>query len=240
MTKASALFVAASALGMSIGPLFAAILHNVAGFDAKVDINLPVIGGIIINHVTAPGFLMMLLWFVEMVCLLLFFSEPDRINGAGYKGDESRFVSDDGYLSDSGAQQPRQADYGSLSKLQNVAKESFSTNSERDVLIEHKREFSVEANLSIWNQMKRINQLIFQNPSLPITLLIFAYIELADEVLISSCSMVCHRYFSWPGSKAGFLIASLGALVLPAHYVVERASRTYEERVILKVSLRFI
>lgn len=52
--------------------------------------------------------------------------------------------------------------------------------------------------------------------------------------------MVVRRYFDWNGSTAGFLIASLGALVLPAHFVVERASRTYDERVIMKYSIVFI
>ena len=63
---------------------------------------------------------------------------------------------------------------------------------------------------------------------------------MADEVLISSCSMVCHRYFGWHGSSAGLLLACLGALILPADYVVERASRVFSERKIMKVSVLFI
>jgi hypothetical protein len=79
--------------------------------------------------------------------------------------------------------------------------------------------------------------LIFRNPALPVTLFLFGYIEMICEVLISSCAMVSKRYFGWDGSVPGYLIASLGALVLPAHFVVERASRTYEERVIMKVRM---
>lgn len=78
--------------------------------------------------------------------------------------------------------------------------------------------------------------LVFSNPALPLTLLIFGYIEMICEVLISSCAMISRRYFGWNGSVAGFLIASLGALVLPAHFVVERASRSFDERSIMKVS----
>jgi len=58
---------------------------------------------------------------------------------------------------------------------------------------------------------------------------------MADEVLISSCSMVCRRYFGWHGSTAGLIIASLGALVLPADFVVEKASHVFSERKIMKV-----
>ena len=85
-------------------------------------------------------------------------------------------------------------------------------------------------------ELSKAWRLVFQNAGLPITLLIFCFIELADEVIISSCSMVVRRYFGWHGSVAGFLIASLGALVLPAHFLVERASRHLSERKILFVS----
>jgi hypothetical protein len=87
----------------------------------------------------------------------------------------------------------------------------------------------------------------------------FAFIELSGEVMISSCSMVVRkytsktkclfvvffsfltsdcftdRYFRWNASTAGLIVASLGALVLPAHFIVERASHMYSERLILKV-----
>ena len=93
------------------------------------------------------------------------------------------------------------------------------------------------------------------------TLYMFAFIELSGEVMISSCSMVVRkssyiaiayllvsshfsllicsadRYFRWNGSTAGFIVASLGALVLPAHFIVERASHICSERLILKVRI---
>ena len=53
-------------------------------------------------------------------------------------------------------------------------------------------------------------------------------------------SQVTRRYFSWHGSQAGFLIAALGSLIIPAHFVVEIATHHYEERYILKVSSNFI
>jgi hypothetical protein len=77
--------------------------------------------------------------------------------------------------------------------------------------------------------------LFVKSPGLSATLLIFCFIELADEVLISSCSMVVRRYFGWHGAAAGFLIAALGALVLPANFVVENCSHQVSERRILKV-----
>jgi hypothetical protein len=73
-----------------------------------------------------------------------------------------------------------------------------------------------------------------------VTLYLFSFIELVGEVLISSCSMIVLRYFNWHGSRAGFIIASLGGLVLPAHFIVEHTSRHFSEREILKASIIFV
>jgi hypothetical protein len=63
---------------------------------------------------------------------------------------------------------------------------------------------------------------------------------MVDEILLSSCAMVCKRYFLWNGSIAGYILAALGSLVLPADFIVDRASRFYEERFIIKVKTLFI
>lgn len=73
-----------------------------------------------------------------------------------------------------------------------------------------------------------------------VTMFLFSFIELVGEVLISSCSMIVSRYFDWHGSRAGFIIASLGGLVLPAHFIVEHACRRFSEREILKASILFV
>lgn len=110
--------------------------------------------------------------------------------------------------------------------------EPFRINTHKPTKIEKKESFL--------SSLKTVFGLIFSTPSLPITLFLFAYIEMICEVLISSCAMVSKRYFGWTGSVAGFLIASLGALILPAHFVVERASRSYDERAIMKVNFKYL
>jgi hypothetical protein len=52
--------------------------------------------------------------------------------------------------------------------------------------------------------------------------------------------MVTHRYFGWHGSTAGLIIASLGALVLPADFLVERAAHVSSERKIMKHAVVFL
>jgi hypothetical protein len=220
MTKASALFVAFGASGMSIGPLIAGILDMTAGRDFTIDISLPFMpaGGIIYNHVTAPGFVMAVLWSIQLLCLLLFFEEPNRVNTVeGSSSDEEASFKSDPHVPDN-----RKGDYGSIASSDSSVEPWYSS----------QRVGPKE----IWQEIRSTCGLIFENSGLPITLLIFSYIEMADEIIISSCSMIVKRYFSWHGSVAGFFIASLGALVLPAHFVVEKASHHFSERRILLVS----
>lgn len=218
MTKASALFVAAGASGMSIGPLLAAILDIVSGRDTKTDLKLPFMSGhgLVFNHVTNPGFVMSIFWFLELVALVVFFHEPTRINASGSTHEAVPT-----------AMEEASANYGSVKLMLPVSV---------DPNITKKSSFGPHHGTSCWQELQAFFLLFFQNIALPITMFLFAFIELVDEVIISSCSMVCKRYFGWHGSSAGFLIASLGALVLPAHFVVEKASHQYEERAIMKVS----
>jgi hypothetical protein len=85
MTKASALFVAAGAIGMSVGPFLAAILDMVSGRDSKIDLQLPFtpVGGFVYDNVTSPGFFMAGLWLLQLITLKLFFQEPEQITGSG-------------------------------------------------------------------------------------------------------------------------------------------------------------
>lgn len=221
MTKASALFVAFGASGMSIGPLIAGILDMTAGRDFLIDISLPLMpaGGIIYNHVTAPGFVMAALWSIQLVFLLFLFEEPSRVNTT--ERNESDEESDDNRAPSQEAETPS-SEYGSIISSDDSFEPQYSS-----------KRLGLK---DLWGEIRSTFDLIFENPGLPITLLIFSYIEMADEVIISSCSMIVRRYFNWHGSAAGFFIASLGALVLPAHFVVEKASHYFSERRILIVS----
>jgi MFS family permease len=219
MTKASALFVASSAIGMSVGPLLAGILELTTGRDEEVDLpwNIFPAGGLIWDNVTSPGYVMAGLWLLEFFALVFFFSEPKRINGSD--GDSKTIVGmDDSGDEESDEDSPlitKKNGYGSVPAI--------------------KSDETKVPPRTLWSEIAATVKLIVQNPGLPLTVVIFGYIEMTDEVLISSCAMITRRYFGWHGSVAGFLIASLGALVLPAHFVVEKASHLYSERRILSV-----
>ena len=201
ITRASAFFVAAGAMGMSIGPLIAGILDDTTGRDLRVDLRLPFTpaGGIIFNSITSPGFVMATLWFMQLLALFYFFSEPDRINGTTTTGDDDR------YSMDSEATPLMKIDDGS-------SKGSIDSNNSLNSSIQDAGSVSLSPESEykapgFWGEIVATSSLILINPGLPITLLLFCYIELADEVLISSCSMVVRRYFGWNASTAGFLVA---------------------------------
>jgi hypothetical protein len=87
------------------------------------------------------------------------------------------------------------------------------------------------------HSFKYIFSLITQNAALPVTLLCFFLVEVTDEIILTSCALITHRYFFWHGSSCGFFLMGLGAFVLPANYIVEKSSHKYEERAILRTTL---
>jgi hypothetical protein len=184
----------------------AGILDAVAGRDADVDLVLSGIpaGGIIYNHISSPGFVMALLWFMQIIALLLLFREPDRINGSGFQSSRSK------------------ADSSSDNPVSLLGKDVDTPSYGTEPITKDQGDKDVDdqaSKRSIWiramNEAVMTSRLIFDNPALPvsylsfsiatvscqasyfivifcrkITFYLFAFIELTDEILISSCSMV--------------------------------------------------
>ena len=80
MTKASVEFVVTGALGMSIGPLLAAIIDKYVGQDFRIDFELPHVGIIIFDYASSPAYLMAALWVIQLFAIICGFKEPFRIN----------------------------------------------------------------------------------------------------------------------------------------------------------------
>ena len=81
--------------------------------------------------------------------------------------------------------------------------------------------------------------LVFSNRAFPISLALFCLIELTDEILINSVSLITRRYFRWHGAAAGIFTAGLGVFVLPANFVVDKLSGYYDERSLVRFFLYF-
>jgi len=82
-----------------------------------------------------------------------------------------------------------------------------------------------------------LRRILSHDVSIPVTLFVIVFVRISHEILFSSCAMVTNRYFKWNGSQACFLLGLLTAAVLPINYVVERISRSYDERTVIKRSI---
>lgn len=80
----------------------------------------------------------------------------------------------------------------------------------------------------------RIRKVLLHNVGIPVTLAVIVFVRISHEILFTSCAVITNRYFSWNGSQACFLLGLLSATVLPINYVVERISRSYDERSAIK------
>ena len=102
------------------------------------------------------------------------------------------------------------ANYGSMEekKIRNgvmVLEDSSGSDSDSaSDSLRHKIQQQMEG---FWDEIVSADYLLLFNEGLPVTLLLFCCIELADEVLISSCSMVVRRYFNRNASAAGYFVA---------------------------------
>ena len=277
MTGACARFVAASAIGMSAGPLIAGFLDTFAGrtiADPTGATNLPF--GLIFNHVTSPGFIMSGLWIVQFLCLFFFFKEPlyrhrqteneSSHKSTGYGGHGSpgsaksakhgkskkeSADSDEGdafldvYAADESESlvdgTKLRGAHGKAAYGAAVVRGGKTTSSaSKSTRVKASKTFVSLLPTNVqeaWGKLEDCRVLIFSNMAFPITLMLFGFIELADEVLINSVALITRRYFNWHGAFAGFLVAGFGLFVLPANYVMEVLCRKYDERQLMKIML---
>jgi len=78
--------------------------------------------------------------------------------------------------------------------------------------------------------------MVLRNTKLMTTLAVYFLIELVDEILLSSAGLIAHEYFDWTISNVGVFLAILGLFVMPANYLVGKASEVMSDRTILIIS----
>jgi hypothetical protein len=263
VTSACARFVAASAIGMSAGPFFAAIIDKYSDHDLNVD--LPILGGLIINHTTGPGWLMLVLYVFYLLLVVFTFEDPINI----YKLPAPILERDS--TSGTPARKQHNKDFSNCESVDTpVPKITIDTQDDENFALLDGVEggygatgespppsptSSTSSTSSVNPWVEKLHTFltfpqavarsyrfyastISANKTFCVTLLLFALIELTDEVLINSVSIITRRYFRWHGSSAGMFAAALGILVLPANYVVDRMCNTrFDERVVMRFML---
>ena len=83
----------------------------------------------------------------------------------------------------------------------------------------------------------RLRKILFHNVGIPVTLAVIVFVRISHEILFTSCAIITNRYFDWNGSQACFLLGLLSATVVPINHSVERISRSYDERSVIKRSV---
>ena len=260
VTSACARFVAASAIGMSVGPLLAAVLDQYAGRDLEVDV--PILGGLIFNHTTGPGWIMAGVYIVHLLLIIFAFEDRPNIFKLILVPKLERDSTNDSpvlkhhkvnsSVCDSIATPvPKividnqenfalldgvEGGYGATDRSPPSPTSSASSDSSLNPWVE-----GLHAVLSFPSRVADgyhfYYNAITSNKTFGVTLLLFFLIELTDEVLINSVPLITRRYFRWHGSAAGVFTASLGVFILPGTYIIERLCSTrFDER----ASMRFM
>ncbi|GAQ85466.1 major facilitator superfamily protein [Klebsormidium nitens] len=206
-TQASAAFVSASAFGMAAGPAM-------AGLMTSLDFRIPFLPGrpIVVNDVTAPGWIMTLWWALFLVAVFVFFKEPHRPDPTMTPSHSSAnltnakrplLLPDPPEVESGAASDGRGSEFGSEEEVEAPAK----------TLAE------------VWREM---------NSPVLVTLLVYFMLKFATEVLISESSIVTKYYFRWTPRSVGAFLSVLGLTVLPVNYLIGSfIGNVYEDRLVI-------
>lgn len=178
-TAASADFVSYAALGMAAGPASAFIVGRLT-FDPS---------NLIWTDVTAPGWIMLVLWGVFLVFLVAFFEEPDR--SKLYKEKTPATVN--------------KAE--SIESMLSIDKEETSP-----LLIGSGDENAI-TQTSIATKNVSTEPPIWKNVAVMVSLWLYFILKLVLEMLMSSSGLVTKYYFDWGQSKCGLYLAIMALLM---------------------------
>ncbi|XP_073042930.1 SPX domain-containing membrane protein At4g22990-like isoform X1 [Primulina eburnea] len=205
--QASAGFVSASALGMACGPALAGLLQT----EFKIY-------NFTFNQVTLPGWVMVLLWLIYMICLCFSFREPAREAEVNLDPQETTAEQD---KIEKGLRQP-------------LLLPSTENGQDSDQECDESEE-SLEGSRLPAKSLGSAYRLL--TPSVKVQLLIYFMLKYATEILLSESSVVTTYYFCWTTGTVSIFLASLGLMVLPVNFIVgSYISNMYEDRQILLAS----
>ena len=195
-TAASAAFVTASAMGMAAGPAIASILHYITTDQDGVER----VKTLYWQSENAPGWFMVLLWSVFLVCLVLYFEDPPKKKYETALKHAKSMVD----LTDHTEAKPLLSDNtADTENAVSLSPETSSTTKEPP---------------------------IWRNIPVMITFLIYFVLKLVLEAVLSSSAVLTEFYFDWDSGTVGWYLAILGLLVLPANAVVATLAQSYDDR----------
>lgn len=189
--RRSAEFVAASAIGMAAGPALASLIAQLPEFT---------IFGLGFLHETTPGWILAVVWAIQIWAVQAFFQEPPE--------KERRAIP----LSTFGTSLPGPSEETPL------LKPSKETNARGPLATP----------LSI--QGKQSISTVTKNKPLLLCLWIFFLIKLVCEALTLSVSLLMPQMYGWSQAQVGIFLGILGTLIFPANAVVIQLQQFFDER----------
>ena len=84
----------------------------------------------------------------------------------------------------------------------------------------------------------RLRRLLSYHVAIPALLFMLFYVSFAIEIFFTATPLVTTHYFDWSGPSAGAVLVLLTVIGPPVIFFCERVARRFEERIILKVSMR--
>ena len=222
-TSVNAGFGMAIAVGSAMGPA-AAILVK----DWNSEFRLPIVGAVIVNGMTGPGYLMAMIWTVYTTIVFLTFVEPNRAGLAEQKLLEMKksglvVIEQDGLMI--GGASSHVADYH-IRKREDDLSTIFS--GEADEIVKDSN-FVMEKPLLV--QIREC--LVHLNASVKLCLgLLFAK-TFTIEALVSCTSALTKNRYDWQIQQVGTLGCVNGLLVIPFSIGVGYLSMYYQDRVLM-------
>mmetsp|Transcript_19382 Transcript_19382/g.26895 ORF Transcript_19382/g.26895 Transcript_19382/m.26895 type:complete len:668 (+) Transcript_19382:1-2004(+) len=253
-TAVSAAFVTFSAAGTAVGPGLAVLLQR---FDTSFE--LPLVGTVILNGLTAPGWFMFVVWSLFFVVLVFTLEEPARIgllqqpeDSKSTAGSQSGPEDEETPLLDEGppntkkgatesqislvnqeatdVQVPQVENYGSVSEV----------HKENELLVEPvKLELSEREVEDTTYETKTC--FLFGGLTWPVLMcmmLLFVN-KLSIESLVSSAPLITETRYNWTVDMIGGLGFTIGLLVIPLSIFIGWLSRRHEDGKLLLGLLYF-
>jgi len=215
-TAISAAFVSLTAAGTAVGPGLAAICQNI-NFTVETTH-----GSFVFNGLTAPGYIMFVVWLLFSLLVALVFKEPKRVGLEELKDKtESSATSRDSSVCD---------DAGALGEEQPLLAPSSTT--EHDNKDGHAQEVEYIESDSGKTPFMTFCTTNFTVPVWICIILLFVD-KLIMEAIMSSVPVVAGHSYNWSVTQIGSLGVLMGVLVVPLSIAIGTVSRMYEDRVIL-------
>ena len=182
------------------------------------------------------GYMLAVLWGLQLIGLLFFYDVPERAVLEGQMqrenqtfteqtdededidtfddSDDNVFANDNAAM-DSSSHGDETLD-GTFEKLQTMSRRSVRHDSKH----------------SFVESVKNVFQLVLSNVAFPTTSVMLFLSKAAIEVLLCSGGTIMNRYFAWSGALAGLFMGAVATTTLPVNVLLSKEANIVERKVI--------